>query len=79
MSKDDARTFASTSMEDVWKATRDIERQLESRGSLRGFQRIQPFLVGIEKYSGVVEVLCQGTPYLPYIWVSPPFKQAATS
>ena len=56
-------------MHDVWTAVKDIERQLESRKSLRGFHRIQPLLSGIEKYSGVVEVLCQGTPYLPYLWV----------
>ncbi len=70
VSKDDARSFTLTTMEDVWIATRDVERQLQLRRSLRGFHRIQPFLAGIEKYSGVIEVLCQGTPYLPYIWVS---------
>ncbi len=70
VSKDDARLFMSTKMEDVWIAAREIERQLQLRRSLRGFHRIQPFLAGIEKYSGVIEVLCQGTPYLPYIWVS---------
>lgn len=69
VSKDDARNFTSTSMEDVWKAARQIERQLQHEGSLRGFHRIEPFLAGIEKYAGVIEVLCQGTPYLPYIWV----------
>lgn len=69
ISKDDARAMASTSMEDVWTAAKDIEHQLELRRSLRGFRRIQPFLAGIEQYSKVVEVVCNGTPYLPYIWV----------
>ncbi len=68
-SKDDVRSFNSTKLEDVWTTVKDIERHLESRRSLRGFHRIQPFLAGIEQYSKVVEVLCQGTPYLPYIWV----------
>lgn len=71
ISKDDARAMASTTMEDVWTAAKDIERQLEFRRSLRGFGRIQPFLAGIEQYSKVVEILCNGTPYLPYIWASP--------
>ena len=70
VSKDDARSFNSTSMEDVWSTAREIERHLESHRSLRGFRRIQPFLAGIEQYSRVVEVLCLVTPYLPYIWVS---------
>lgn len=69
VSKDDARNFTSTTMKDVWETARHIERQLQLRGSLRGFHRIQPFLAGIEKYAGIIEVLCQGTPYLPFIWV----------
>lgn len=70
MSKDDARNVASTTMEDVWTAAKDIECQLQLRRSLRGFRRIQPFLAGIEQYSKVIEVVCNGTPYLPYIWVN---------
>jgi len=69
VSKDDARSFASTTMEDVWTAAKAIERQLESRRSLRGFHRIQPFLSGLEQYSKVIEVLCNQTPYLAFIWV----------
>ena len=70
MSKDDARAMASTTMEDVRTAAKEIERQLELRRSLRGLRRIEPFLAGIEQYSKVVEVVCNGTPYLPYLWVS---------
>ena len=66
---EDARIFASTTMQDVWNAARRIERQLEAKRSLRSFNRIQKFLAGIEQYSKVVEVLCNQTPYLPYIWV----------
>ena len=55
-------------MEDVRKTALEIEDQLQQRRTLRGFVRIRPFLTGIEQYSGVVEVLCQGTPYLPFLW-----------
>ena len=70
MGKDDARAIASTTMEDVRTAAKEIERQLELKRSLRGLRRIQPFLAGVEQYSKVVEVVCNGTPYLPYLWVS---------
>lgn len=70
VTKDEARTFSSTSMRDVWSTSKDVERYLESRRKLRGLHRIRPFLEGIEKYSKAVDVLCNGTPYLPYIWVS---------
>ena len=66
---EDARTFASTTMEDVWNTARRIERQLEAKRSLRNFNRIQKFLAGIEQYSKTVEVLCNQTPYLPFVWV----------
>ena len=70
ISKTDAQSFASTTLEDVWTTAKEIERYLQQRRSLRSFRRMEPFLKGIEQYSRIIEVLCQGTPYLPYIWVS---------
>lgn len=57
MSKDDVRAMASTTMDDVWTAAKEFERQLELRRSLRGLRSIQPFLASIEQYSKVVEVV----------------------
>jgi hypothetical protein len=70
LSFDDKRDFDSTTLQDVRIAARDIEKQLAARQSLRNMRRLEPFLAGLEHYSKVVEVLCNGTPYLPYIWVS---------
>ena len=67
---DDARSFASTTLKDLWSTARSIEFNLEKSGSLRGFRRIQPFLSGIEQYAKVIEVCCNGTPFMPYAWVS---------
>ena len=69
VSRDDARQFQSTTLNDVWEAAKGIERHLEARGKLRRFRRMELFLNGLEQYSKVIEVLCNGTPYLPYIWV----------
>jgi hypothetical protein len=68
----DAARFQSTTLEDVWKAARDIERAQKQRQSLHNLARIRPLLDGLEKYSKTIEVLCNGTPYLPWVWVSPP-------
>ena len=57
---DDARAFDTTTLEDVRNAATQIEDQLEKQRRLRGFRRIEPFLAGIEQYSKVVEVLCNG-------------------
>jgi hypothetical protein len=67
--EDDARVFQSTTLQDVHTAAREIERHMAARQCLRNMRRVQPLLEGLERYSKVVEVLCNGTPFLPWIWV----------
>lgn len=69
ISIEDANTFANTELKDVWKAVRDIDTAQRRRLSARNLARVEPLLRGIEKYSKVIEVLCNGTPYMPYVWV----------
>jgi len=69
VSSTDAAVFEHTSCEDVWKAAEEIQDAQRKRKSLRNMKRVEPFLKGLEKYSKVIEVLCNGTPYLPWIWV----------
>ncbi len=78
VSPSDARNFQSTTLQDVWKAATEIEKSLRQRQSVRNMRRIAPFLKGLEKYSKTIEVLCNGTPYLPWIWVSEAGLQPST-
>jgi hypothetical protein len=66
---DDKREFQLTTLQDVRDAARQIERDLGDRGCLRNMRRLQPFFDGLDRYSTIIDVLCNGTPYLPYIWV----------
>ncbi|KAH6703303.1 hypothetical protein BKA61DRAFT_636254 [Leptodontidium sp. MPI-SDFR-AT-0119] len=66
ISEEHAHEFTLTKLEDVWKAVQDIDRSQRQRQSAQNMGRIKPLLQGIEKYSKVMEVLCNGTPYLPY-------------
>jgi hypothetical protein len=70
ISSKDAAVFQATQVEDVWKAVEEIQEAQRRRKSLRNMRRVEPFLKGLEKYSKVIEVLCNGTPYLPWIWVN---------
>lgn len=72
ISEEDAHSFASTELKDVWAAIRTIDKTQRKRESSQNMRRIEPFLRGIEKYAKVIEVLCNGTPFLPYIWVCTP-------
>jgi hypothetical protein len=65
---DDERLFHNTRLKDVRDEAMQIERQLRARRMQRNMARLEPFLRGMEHYSKVVEVLCNGTPYLPWIW-----------
>jgi hypothetical protein len=65
---DDACMFKSTTLEAVDKAIRIIERDQEQRRSMRNLRRIAPLLQSLAKFGGALETLCQGTPYLCYIW-----------
>ncbi|PQE21380.1 hypothetical protein CJF30_00008252 [Rutstroemia sp. NJR-2017a BBW] len=66
----DAVNFQSTTLEDVWKAAFAIQQHQREKKSMRNMQRIEPFLQAIEKYSKSIEVICNGTPYLPWIWLA---------
>jgi hypothetical protein len=65
---DDERLFRNTELKDVRDEVMQMERQLRARRIQRNMARLDPFLRGMEHYSRVVEVLCNGTPYLSWIW-----------
>jgi len=69
ISEEDAHRFASTELQDVWLAVREIDSRQRERRSAQNLRRIEPLLRGIGKYTKVIEVLCNGTPYMPYVWV----------
>lgn len=64
----EAKKFEDTTLQNVQKAALEIENQLSARGSLRNMRRLMPLFSGLEHYSKSMEVLCNGTPYLPWVW-----------
>lgn len=64
----DSRDFRDTAIKHVREAALEIEGQLAARGSLRNMRRLMPLFRGIEHYSKAMDTLCNGTPYLPWIW-----------
>ncbi|KAI8934434.1 hypothetical protein NX059_009166 [Plenodomus lindquistii] len=64
----DRRDFQNTKLQDVRNEAMRIEGQLRARRTQRNMARLEPFLLGMEHYARVIEVLCNGTPYLSWIW-----------
>lgn len=68
ITRQDSRTFSSMTLKQVENAALEIENQLAARQSLRNMRRLVPLFKGLEHYSRAVEILCNGTPFLPWIW-----------
>ena len=69
ISPDDARVFSDSSLEQVWRGAREIEREQGARLDLRFMRRIEPFLNTLESYASVLEVFCQGFSPMALVWV----------
>lgn len=64
----DSTNFDISTLECVRKEALDIENQLGSRGWLRNMRRLLPLFTALEHYSRVMDTLCNGTPFLPWVW-----------
>jgi hypothetical protein len=69
VSSSDALLFNSTTLEDVWKAATQIQQAQRKRRCIQNLRRLEPLLQGLEQYSKAIEVICNGTPYVSWIWV----------
>ncbi|KAK7715789.1 general transcription repressor [Botryosphaeria dothidea] len=73
---DDARRFQATTLQDVHDAAIVVEDKIAASGSLRNLRRIEPFLTGLGRYAKVIEVMCNGTDYLPWIWLASDYSSS---
>lgn len=67
--KQHVRAFHDTTLKDVWVAVEEVEKRLAAKSQSRSLRRMKPLLDGLDHYSKAIEILCNGTPYLPWIWV----------
>ncbi|CAN9342142.1 unnamed protein product [Alternaria alternata] len=67
-SRTDDREFNETTLRDVRDAAKQVERQLAVRQCMRNMRRLEPLLDGLDAFSKVIEVLCNDTRLLSWIW-----------
>lgn len=65
ISADEANDFNNTTLQSVQDAALEIESVLAARQSLRNMRRLSPLFDAMRCYAETIEVLCNGTPYLP--------------
>ncbi|KAI0876953.1 hypothetical protein GGS24DRAFT_512713 [Hypoxylon argillaceum] len=68
VSSSDSTDFETVTLDAVRKTALDIENQLAARQSLRNMRRLSPLFSGLHYYSKAIETLCNGTPYLSWVW-----------
>ncbi|GAB1316915.1 NACHT domain-containing protein [Madurella fahalii] len=68
VSASDRADWDSATLDNVRQAVYRIEEHLAARQSLRNMRRLIPLFDGLAYYSKSIEVLCNGTPYLPWLW-----------
>ncbi|MCJ1426586.1 hypothetical protein MMC29_004489 [Sticta canariensis] len=69
---EDARTFKDTTLEDLWRDAREIEREQGKRLALQHMDRLEQILRSLESYSSAIDTICQG--FSPMAWVWGPIK-----
>ncbi|KAF2872665.1 hypothetical protein BDV95DRAFT_570327 [Massariosphaeria phaeospora] len=60
--------FNDSTLNQLHQACRVIEEDLRKRKCVRNMARLRPFLQRIHHYYQTIEVLCNGTPYVSWIW-----------
>ncbi|KAJ3530677.1 hypothetical protein NM208_g8843 [Fusarium decemcellulare] len=71
LSDEDCRTIQVMSqVDDVRQAICQVEKHLASRQSLRHLDRLTPFVDAMDRLSKPIDVLCNGTPFMPYAWTA---------
>jgi hypothetical protein len=65
----EAARFENLTIEDIRETARTIETSQGTRRSLRNLRRIEPLLEALGKYGKTLDVLCNQTPYLAFVWV----------
>ena len=63
-----ARDVPPVCLQDVQTACLGIENLLASRGLLRNTRRLSRLFAGLEHYRRSIDVLCNGTDYLCWVW-----------
>ncbi|RGP59506.1 nacht domain-containing protein [Fusarium sporotrichioides] len=58
----------SANIDDVRRAISQIENHLAARQSLRNLDRLTPFLDAIDRLTKPIDILCNGTPFMPFAW-----------
>ena len=63
--------FRVATIDDVWDMAAKLQAEQSARRSMQNMARIEPFISGLTRYSGVIGVFVQAKPdIMAFIWVA---------
>ena len=63
--------FRVATIDDVWDMAAKLQTEQSARHSMQNMARIEPFISGLTRYAGVIEVFVQAKPdIMAFIWVA---------
>jgi hypothetical protein len=69
VSAQEQNDFEDTTLDDLRKVLREIQRRQSSERRLQGMQRLEAFLEGMKGFDTIIQVLMSSTPTLGFVWV----------
>lgn len=69
-------SFQIVTLEDVQKAIGDIQKKQQSERRMQNMNRLGKVVEGLTEYGKVVEVFCNTSQFVPFIWVGSPALMA---
>jgi hypothetical protein len=70
LKKRDQENFRLTTLEDLEQTMADIQAEQHGKRRLQNLNRLKPFLEGLNQYGNVVDIFCNSSQLLPFVWVS---------
>ena len=69
LKKRDQENFRLTTLEDLEQTIADIQAEQHGERRLQNLNRLKPFLECLNQYGNVVDIFCNSSQFLPFVWV----------
>jgi hypothetical protein len=70
LSKKERESFKFSTLEDLKKCLASLQEKQQSQRRVQNLNRLAPFLEGMDQFGKVVEMFCNSSEFVPFVWVS---------
>jgi len=70
LSKKERDNFKFSTLEDLEQCLATIQAKQQSQRRVQNLNRLRPFLEAMDQFGKVVEIFCNSSEFVPFVWVS---------